>query len=559
MQDYYNMDQTILSINLDYSPEENHPAIYINSLVESLKLKHQYQFGRPREYDLSAMLKLVLLAYSYGIFSSRKIERFARENKPAAWLVADQVPSYRTICRFRISQELADLTKKSLDALTKFFRENGLIDDITFIDGTKILADANKYSFVWKKNTIRYDEMNREKLTKLLGELHTAKVIDKIPEGSDLTPELLDIIIGKVEDHLVMLDAKIESSKKGRPNPAKKERRTIRSKHKKLVSSRDKLAEHQEQMDIYQDRSSYSKTDHDATFMRAKEDPMKNAPLKPGFNLQLATNNQFILGFQIFQNPADTRTLIPFIETLKENRVLGATIVADAGYASESNYRYLEDELGQGSTLIPYGTMLRENSRKWKSDDSKVMNWDYYDQDDYFIDPKGVRFNFNAYRHRTDKRGFTRDFKEYVAEQYDENHEVIKKALTPKGYLRRIEVNEDWEYFKAQQRELLSSPKTSSIYARRQIDVEPVFGRMKASLGFTKFSVRGKDKVSKEIGIVAIALNILKLVSLRAASNKKEVRKKLRKTKIRFFATFSIIFNILGSYVTTSRPVSETI
>ncbi|AVW03765.1 IS1182 family transposase, partial [Lactiplantibacillus plantarum] len=100
MQDYYNMNQTTLSIALDYQPEEHHSARYINQLVESLKLKYDYQFGRPREYNLGAMLKLVLLAYSYGIFSSRKIERFARENKPAGWLIADQIPSYRTICRF---------------------------------------------------------------------------------------------------------------------------------------------------------------------------------------------------------------------------------------------------------------------------------------------------------------------------------------------------------------------------------------------------------------------------------------------------------------------------
>ncbi|WP_033615596.1 transposase, partial [Lactiplantibacillus plantarum] len=170
-------------------------ARYINQLVESLKLKYDYQFGRPREYNLGAMLKLVLLAYSYGIFSSRKIERFARENKPAGWLIADQIPSYRTICRFRISDELATLTTDSLSQLTQYLRQNGMIDDVSFIDGTKILADANKYSFVWKKNTIRFDKMNREKLVDLLGELHEAKIVGEIPAGSELTPELLDIMI----------------------------------------------------------------------------------------------------------------------------------------------------------------------------------------------------------------------------------------------------------------------------------------------------------------------------------------------------------------------------
>lgn len=90
------------------------------------------------------MLKLVLFAYTRGIFSSRKIEMFAKANKPADRLTAGMVPSYRTICRFSISDELFSIV------------DQGLIDDVSFIDGTKILADANKYSFAWKKNTIKY-------------------------------------------------------------------------------------------------------------------------------------------------------------------------------------------------------------------------------------------------------------------------------------------------------------------------------------------------------------------------------------------------------------------
>ncbi|WP_262345439.1 transposase [Lactiplantibacillus plantarum] len=146
-----------------------------------------------------------------------------------------------------------------------------------------------------------------------------------------------------------------------------------------------------------------------------------------------------------------------------------------------------------------------------------------------------MRFNFNAYRQRTDKYGFTRDFKEYVAEKYDENHQLIPNALTPKGNLKRISVNENWEYFKSKQRELLSAPETGQIYAQRKIDVEPVFGKLKASLHFNRFLVRDFEKVTKEAGIGVMALNIIKLVTL-GTSFKNQKRKQIgRETKIRLY------------------------
>lgn len=117
-------------------------------MIENLSVKYHYQFGRPREYNLENLLKFVLLACSYGIFSSRKIERFVCEKKPAGWLITGQVPSYQTICRFRVSDEPTTLTAEGLENLTRFLRKNNMIDIVLFIDGTKILADANKHSFI---------------------------------------------------------------------------------------------------------------------------------------------------------------------------------------------------------------------------------------------------------------------------------------------------------------------------------------------------------------------------------------------------------------------------
>lgn len=68
---------------------------------------------------------------------------------------------------------------------------------------------------------------------------------------------------------------------------------------------------YEEQLVIMGVRNSFSKTDHDATFMRMKEDHMLNGQLKPGYNIQLATENQFALAYDCYPNPTDTRTFYP--------------------------------------------------------------------------------------------------------------------------------------------------------------------------------------------------------------------------------------------------------
>ena len=291
--------------------------------------------------------------------------------------------------------------------------------------------------------------MNRKNIYALLTELKEAYQASHIPEGSNLTLEFLDGTITRLELRLEDLEKEIEAANNISPNPWKQERRYLKSKTKKLMERRNKMLEHKVQSSTYGIRNSYSKTNHDATFMRVKENPMRNGQLKPAYNLQIATCNQFILGYDINQNPTDTRTLIPFLERMKLEEQSPKYIVADAGYGSESNYRYLEDVLPEHTAIIPYSTMLKEKSKKWKIDEKKLMNWDYSATDDVYIDPLGVRFSFNAYRERKDKNGFVRYLKEYKAEKYNEKQELVPQSLTKSGRVRLIQVNPELEYFKA--------------------------------------------------------------------------------------------------------------
>ena len=542
MQNNYNINQLSLAMSTDYQPEENHSAYYIHQLVENLAVSNPNIIGRPREYDPRMLLKLVLLAYSYGIVSCRKIERFARENIVAMWLTQEQYPTYRTIARFIVSKDLTDMIESSFKEFHDYLQKAEMIDEASFIDGTKILANANKYSFVWKKRTIKYSNLNAAKAKQLINEMKQEVELD--PQLSDFKIDELDTTIALLEQRIEELDAQVDAKPKVSPNPAKQERRHAKKYFRSLNHCRQKNLEYQTQIAVAGERNSYSKTDHDATFMRLKEDPMRNGQTKPAYNLQIMTNSQFVLGYELMQNPTDTRTLIPFLKQLDQNGVLGKDIVADAGYGSESNYKYIEDELPDHTAVIPYSTMLKENSRKWQSDDRKVMNWQYHAQDDYYVNPDGVRFNFKRYAYRTDRYGFRRDFKVYQAEKYDENHQFVSKALTPRGNLKQIMVNPQWEYFKAKARKSLSN---SNTYSRRKYDVETVFGNLKAYLGFTRFTVRGLEKAKGQIGIALMALNMKKMADRPSIFSKYFIYQKdpfINLTK------FRMDLFILGTYVT---------
>ncbi|PHK48468.1 transposase, partial [Staphylococcus edaphicus] len=244
------------------------------------------------------------------------------------------------------------------------------------------------------------------------------------------------------------------------------------------------------QQSILKDRNSYSKTDHDATFMRMKDDHMKNGQLKPGYNLQIATNHQFVLSYDVFQNPTDTRTLIPFLTLIKNTfGNLPEYIVADAGYGSEQNYMSIIDDFNK-TPLITYGMFLKDKTKKYKDDIFNTQNWQYDEVNDEFICPNYKRLGFKRYAYKKDRYGFQRDFKLYECD--DCSNCPLKnqcmKLHSKKN--KKLMKNYNWEYFKSQVNQKLSEPETKKIYSQRKIDVEPVFGFMKAILGFNRMSVR---------------------------------------------------------------------
>ena len=383
MYQNYITGQTEFVLNYDYNVPKNHLVRLIDTFVDSIPQEVLLEenvavTGRPLSHP-ALMLKILLFAYSRQTYSGRKIETLLEENLPMRWLARDHSYSYHTINNFRRSEHARNLIKRTFVYFTMALTDHGLIqNDAVFIDGTKVEADANKYSFTWRRAIEKYHAKLREKTASIYDELVEKQVI------KEMKPEMIESIDGmelmaeEVEKEITNLDEAIKQEPKiiKGGSVRKRRRRFLKKLRRQLREDLIPRAKKYERVeDIFQGRNSFSKTDHDATFMCMKEDPMMNRELKPGYNLQIATHNQFVLDYALFSNPTDTRTLVPFLKQF-HGLDFFTHVVADAGYGSEYNYTTLLDQFDK-QPLIPYTTYQKEQKRKFKNDPTKPQNCVY--------------------------------------------------------------------------------------------------------------------------------------------------------------------------------------
>lgn len=240
------------------------------------------------------------------------------ENLPMMVLAEKQRISYYTINNFRSSEHANQLIKKSFLYFTNLLEAEGLINEgAVFIDGTKIEADANRYTFVWRKAIEKFHEKLKGQAVELYDELIAKEVVKAMAQEKVQTSQGLTELAQETEAEIEKL------------------------LHKLRKDYVPRMKKYEEAEEIFAGRNSYSKTDHDATFMHMKEDHMKNGQLKPGYNIQAATTDQYVVDFALYPNPTNFKTLEPFLKQMPTLDKFDK-IVADAGYGSEYNYSMLE-------------------------------------------------------------------------------------------------------------------------------------------------------------------------------------------------------------------------
>ena len=469
------------------------------------------RYGRI-EYSPKILTKVLVYGYMRKIISSRKIEQACKENICFMYLLEGQkAPDHNTISRFRSKILVGEAGQELLRQLTEMLAEAGLIDlKAVFIDGTKIEANANKYSFVWRKGQVKklakLNERIRAELPELLkksgirfhiGETVQLRELKKLRKRLKAKCRERDVSFvygkGNHKDILQKLTEKTED---------------WIAKYKQYIAD----------IHICGDRNSYSRTDHDATFMHMKEDHMRNGQLKPGYNVNVATSNEFIIGTYISPDRSDVQTLIPFMEQLTttyDSHVIEKTVV-DSGYESEENYCWFEQHPEMELYVKPSNHEIMK-TKKYRTDISRRENMKYDPEADTYTCACGKQIRASYEKHSRSASGLELTTTVYECSDCD-GCPMKEKCIRSCGSKKPLEERHKVLYVSkrfARQREEMEKKITTDegilLRVNRSIQAEGTFAFAKEDMEFRRFLTRGRKKVAAEWLLLSLAINILKL------------------------------------------------
>ncbi len=488
----------LFPVSLSERIPSNHPVRVVNQVVDSLHIDNllsKYKGGGTSSYHPRMMLKVLFYSYLCNIYSCRKIEKALQENIHFMWLSGNNTPDFRTINNFR-GNRLKEEIKELFSAIVLLLQESGYVSlDVQYIDGTKIESASNRYTFVWRGSVEKNKAKLEAKIKAVLQEVDSHIEKDKQERSAE---ELPSIDSGQLKEKLKALNKQFSGMNK-------REQKQLKKLGEDYLP---RLEKYQEQLEILGERNSFSKTDADATFMRMKEDHMKNGQLKPGYNIQIATENQFITNLGIYQRAGDTATLPSFLKDFtnaykKQSR----TVVADSGYGSEQNYQWMEDNGIEA--YVKYNYFHKEQKRAWRKDAFAVQNLYYNKGKDYFVCPMGQQLSCIGNKKNKSDLGYVSIVTRYQAQNCEG---CPLRCLCHKSRNNRIiEVNYKLNEHKRRARERLLSEEGIYHRGRRCIEPEAVFGQIKHDAQFNRFRLRGLVKVKVEFTLVAIAHNLRKL------------------------------------------------
>lgn len=498
----------VLPLDYGISLEQDRLVCILDAVLERMdytKLLHLYSVkGRNPRIPPNILFKIIVFAMAEGTYSLRGMAHQCEVNIEYIWLLQGYpAPSHMTIGRFFKRIPLPVL----VDLFTQLVRILGELDSVDFqewyIDGTKLEANANRYTFVWKKRILKGIQRLKQKRYVLQEALLAVTGMDTFTMDDD---DLLGSIAAVCQKEQVLFVH------------GQGHRKTeLQRLFEQTAAIREKQQEYDEHLRRMGTRNSYSKTDWDATFMRMKEDPMKNGQLKPAYNVQLAVQSEYIVGIGLFPNPTDTKTMIPFLTQLES--VYGTTadtIVADAGYDSEENLDWLFRR--QRTALIKPNLYERKKKKTFAKRIGRRENMEYDSATDTYRCAKGRRLSFvKEQRYKNRQSSYERHVRIYRCEncQYCGKRSVCQPARygTQTKHNKQVQSNPHYNALLQRVNQEMNSTRGIRLRINRSIQVEGAFGVLKDDYRYRRIQRRGKEKVLKELLFVGMGFNLRKLQS----------------------------------------------
>ena len=506
----YDQNQaTFLPPSLDELIPAGHQVRFVNKVVDQMNLDSVYATyagGGTSSYHPRMMVKVLLYGYVQRIYSARKLAKALRENVHFMWLAAGQTPDFRTINDFRKSR-LQPTLKELFTQLMGQLVELGLVDlGEYFIDGTKVEANARRHSAVWAKKVERHRVSVRRQIEELFDQIQQIAEAEDLDLGEADLPETggqsdwdsadVEATVERINSALAQPES--GDSREGNSNGSCKpgspaSRRRLRQLLRRL--GRDKLPRlqrYEAQKRTLDGRNSYSKTDPEATFMRGKHQPFSPMQMRACYNLQLGTQNQFILGYSLHQNAGDKVVLAAHLDRLGFRP---DALIGDGGYGSLANYEELNKR--DIAAYLKYPGYDRRPSPY----EARQMSYNL--GEDAYICPQGQRISYRGDRIRKDGTRVR------VYQSPDCNGCPVRAECVPEGQEhRKFIVNTKLNLWRNTMDRRLAGGLGEALKKRRSAEVESVFGQLKGNDGLGRLVMRGLAMGELEVGLKAMAHNL---------------------------------------------------
>lgn len=487
----------VLPLDLEYMIPKDDAVFLLAEICEELDYTELYnRYMRTwRKNDPVTIFEVVLFSYMNRKYGTRQIESQCRTDIRFMWLLqGEPVPDHVTIARFMSGKLACVIEDLFYQFVEKLFERQEIRFKNLFVDGTKIEANAGKYTFKWRTAV----EKNLEKLQRKI-DVQLPVICERY--GITGTTGLEDAY-----DNLVRQAAFIEMvflHGKGR------HKTQLQHDIEQLESFINKKREYIFYKNKFGNRNSLSKTDLDATFMHMKEDHMRNGQLKPGYNIQIGVESEYIIGLAAFSDRNDLRTLIPFLERMKSNthRIM-ERIIADAGYESSENYIYLKEN-GQIAYIKPQNYEISK-TRAYKANPYSIENMTYDKETDTYICPNGDVLYFHYESIGRTASGYEVKTRHYRNKSCEGCPHAGKCHKSTRGF-RELKVNRVFLELRKESLANVTSEEGTMLRVNRSIQAEGAFGVIKQDFGFRRFLMRGKKNIEMQFFLLAFAYDIEKL------------------------------------------------